>query len=99
MDIIDKIEELRKQRNWTIYRLSLESGIPQTTLATMKTRNTPVKIDALQSICEAFGITLAQFFLEDEGVEILSEQEKLLIERFRNLSTKQKSGLLELLSK
>ena len=99
MDVIDKIEKLREQRNWSVYRLSLESGIPQPTLATMKQRKTPVKLDALQAICEAFGITLAQFFLEDEQIEILSETEKKLLKEFRNLSLKQQKGLLELLTK
>ena len=99
MDVVDRIEELRIQRDWSIYRLSLESGVPQPTLATMKQRKTPVKLDALQAICEAFGITLAQFFLEDEQIEMLSEQEKRLLKEFRNLSSKQQAGLLELLSK
>ena len=98
MDVVDRIEELRKQRDWSVYKLSLESGVAQSTLATMKQRKTPIKVDALQSICEAFHITPAQFFLEDEKIEILSEQEKKLLKEFRNLSTKQQAGLLALLS-
>ena len=99
MDVVDRIEKLRKQRDWSVYKLSLESGVAQSTLATMKQRKTPIKVDALQAICEAFGITLSQFFLEDEQIEILSEQEKKLLKEFRNLSTKQQEGLLALLSK
>ena len=99
MDIVDRIEKMRNQRQWSVYKLSLESGVAQSTLATMKQRKTPVKVDALQSICEAFGITLAQFFMEDEQVEVLSEQEKKLIKEFRNLSAKQQGGLIELLSR
>ena len=99
MDVVDRIEELRKQRGWSVYKLSLESGVAQSTLATMKQRKTPIKVDALQAICEAFSITLAQFFLEDEQIEMLSEQEKILLKEFRNLSTKQQAGLLTLLSK
>lgn len=97
MDIIKKIEDLKKQRGWSDYKLSLEAGIAQSTLATMKQRKTPLKVDALQSICEAFGITLAQFFLEDEQVDILSEQERKLVENFRKLSNKKQLALLSLL--
>lgn len=97
MDIINRIEKLKKQRGWSDYKLSLESGIAQSTLATMKQRKTPLKVDALQSICDAFGITLAQFFLEDEKVEILSEQERKLVENFRKLSSKKQIALLSLL--
>ncbi len=98
MDIIERIEILKKQRGWSDYKLSLESGVAQSTLATMKQRKTPLKVDALESICEAFGITLAQFFLEDEQIEILSEQEQKLVENFRKLSHKQQIALLTLLT-
>lgn len=98
MDIIEKIEKLRKQRGWSEYKLALESGVAQSTLATMKQRKTPAKVDALQSICEAFGITLAQFFLEDEQVEILSEQERKLVENFRKLSNKKQQAIVSLLT-
>lgn len=97
MDVIKRIENLKNQRGWSDYKLSLESGIAQSTLATMKQRKTPIKIDALQSICDAFGITLAQFFLEDEQVEILSEQEHKLVENFRKMSSKKQAALLSLL--
>ena len=52
--------------------------VTQSTIASMKARNSPPKVDILQAICNAFGITLAQFFLEDEQIEVLSEQEKSL---------------------
>ena len=97
MDIIDKIEKLKNQRGWSEYKLALESGVAQSTLATMKQRKTPVKVDALQSICEAFGITLAQFFLDDEEIEILSKQERKLVENFRKLSSKKQAALMSLL--
>lgn len=98
MDIIEKIDELRKERGWSIYKLSLESGVAQSTLATMRQRKTPLKIDSLQCICEAFEITLAQFFLEDENVEILSEQESTLIEKYRALPAEKRNAILSLIS-
>ena len=92
MDVIERIEKLRKERGWTVYMLALESGVTHSTLATMYQRNTPPKIETLQLICEAFGITLAQFFLEDEKVEILSAKEKEFLTAYRKLpENKQKS--------
>lgn len=98
MDIIDKIDELRKERGWSIYKLSLESGVAQSTLATMRQRKTPLKIDSLQCICEAFDITLAQFFLEDEKIEILSAQEQALVEKYRALPSDKRNAVLSLIS-
>ncbi len=97
MDVIERIEKLRKERGWTVYTLALEAGVTQSTLATMYQRNTPPKLETLQLICEAFGITLAQFFLEDEKVEILSAKEKELLTAYRKLPENKQKALLNLI--
>lgn len=97
MDIIAKIEKLKSDRGWTDYELAQQAIITQSTIASMKARNSPPKLETLQAICNAFGITLAQFFLEDEKIEVLSEQEKILLEKFRKLSIKKQKALLDLL--
>ena len=94
MDILSKIRVLQGERNWTDYKLAQEADLPQATLATMFQRGTPPKIDTLQSICKAFGLTLAQFFLEDEAVEVLSEPEREMLAVFRKLSPKQQQALI-----
>lgn len=99
MSIIDKIDKLRNERKWTVYNLAMESGVTQSTLATMYQRKTPPKIETLQLICDAFGITLSQFFLESEETEILTAQEKELIKNFRTLSEKQKSAIITIIKK
>lgn len=98
MEVIEKIRKLQWERNWTDYKLAQEAGISQSSLATMFTRNTPPKVDTLQRICEAFGITLSQFFLEDEHIEILSEKEKSMILAFRKLPPEKQRLLIEILS-
>ena len=94
MDILSKIRVLQGERNWTDYKLALEADLPQATLATMFQRGTPPKLDTLQCICKAFGLTLAQFFLEDESVEVLSEPEREMLAAFRKLSPKQQKALI-----
>lgn len=99
MDINKKIEKLRFQRGWSMYELAQEAGITQSTLTSMIKRGNPPKIDTLECICEAFGITLAQFFMEDEQLEILSKQEKELISLFRKLHETKQQALIDLLKK
>lgn len=98
MEVIEKIRKLQWERNWTDYKLAQEAGVSQSSLATMFARNTPPKVDTLQRICEAFGITLSQFFLEDEHIEILSDKEKSLILAFRKLSLERQVLIVELLA-
>lgn len=97
MDIIAKIDKLKEERGWTDYELSQQSMVTQSTIASMKARNTPPKFDTLQAICGAFGLSLAQFFLEDEEVEVLSAQEKALLEKFRRLPDDKRKAVIELL--
>ena len=82
-----------------MYELAQEAGITQSTLTSMMKRGNPPKIDTLECICEAFGITLAQFFVQDEEIEILAKNEKRLISLFRKLSARQQQGLIELIDR
>ena len=97
MDIIAKIEKLKSDRGWTDYELAQQATITQSTIASMKARNSPPRLETLQLICNAFGISLAQFFLEDEKIEVLNDREKVLLKKFRKLSLKKQESLLNLL--
>ncbi len=97
MNVVEKIRKLQWERNWTDYKLANESNISQSSLATLYARNTPPKLEMLQSICNAFGITLAQFFLEDEEIEMLNDNEKQMLNLFRKLNATKQKALLQLL--
>ena len=75
MDILKKINQLRLDKNWSLYRISVESGVPQSTITNMFNRETLPSIITLQSICNAFGITLSDFFKEEEISENLDYAE------------------------
>ena len=96
MNVLDKIRKLQWERGWNDYKLAQAAGISQSSLASVFARNAPPKLDLLQRICEAFGITLAQFFLEDEKIEVLSEKEKQMLSIFRKLSPEKQKALIEL---
>ena len=72
-EVIERIKALCKSRGWTNYRLAKESGITYSTLCTMPSISTLIKI------CNGFGITLAQFFDENfENAAITPEQREHL---------------------
>ena len=77
MDALRKINRMRLERGWTVYRLSEESEVPQSTLVNMFNRETQPSIVTLEAICKGFGITLAEFFTEaeEEQNEVMSEKE------------------------
>jgi len=99
MNINKKIIDLCNERGWSIYELSLQTGITQSSLSSMLKRGNPPKIENLNSICEAFGITLSQFFLDSEKFEALSSKELHLISSFRKLSEDKQNALITLIDR
>ena len=98
MNVIERIHQLRLERGWTVNYLAMEAEMTQSTLNSILSRNTPPKIETLQSICNAFKITLAQFFMEDEQLELINANEKELLSCFRKLSAQKQKALLEILA-
>ena len=90
MNVLEKIDSLRNEKGWSINYLAMESGLTQSTLNNLYSRNTEPKISTLRAICGALGITLSDFFNEDEP-------EDELISRVKRLSTENKKALLQLL--
>lgn len=86
IDIIARIKELLKERGWSVYRLAKESGIPYSTLNNMfhRPKNTP-SAHTLLLICNAFGITLSDFFMEDVEEYIVTEGQRRLLDIERQL--------------
>ncbi|MDE7190924.1 MAG: helix-turn-helix transcriptional regulator [Clostridia bacterium] len=97
MDILAKIIELRNQRGWTEYKLSVESNIPQTTISSWFRKNVQPSVASLQAICNACGITLSQFFAEDEEPCQLTQAQRNLLDEFACLSACQQQTLLAFL--
>ena len=97
ININKKIHELCVARGWTLYTLSERTDIPYSTLNSSINRNSPPKIDTLQRICDAFGITLAQFFMYDEDSVIISDTEKELLDCFRAMNKEKQTLLIQLL--
>ena len=97
MDVIEKIEKLRKEKGWSVNYLANEAMLTQSTIQSMLKRNTPPKIDILESICDALGITLSEFFAESGKVTTLTEDEIEVISLYRKLPKYKKQCLKEFL--
>ena len=93
MDVIKKLNKLRLERNLSVYRLAELSGINQSTLANTFSRGTVPSIKHLELLCDTLGVTLAQFFTEDEIPVKLSPQESKLIYNYRRLPENIKSSI------
>lgn len=80
MDVLGKLHKLLDERGWTDYRLAQMSGLHESTISNIYRWNNIPTITTLESICKAFGITLSQFFADDDSdmVEVTPELKELL---------------------
>lgn len=91
MDILKRINDLRKERDWTIYRLAEESNVSQSTISNMFTRKTLPSISTLEHICDAFNITLSQFFSDEK------QAENEILRKYNMLNKEQQQVILHLI--
>lgn len=96
MDVIRRIKNLTEERGWTEYRLVKESGIAPSTISNIFHRDTLPNIYTLETICDTFGITLSQFFSEDNVLYPSKEQCAILLE-WSYLNDTQRTHLLQFL--
>lgn len=87
-----------EERGWTDYRLAKEANLSHSTVTNMFNRNNAPTLPTLESVCKAFGITLAQFFSDGSGPSELTGEQHELFSRWSTLTEEQKEALLHLMS-
>ena len=76
MDVLKRLDDLMKERGWSDYRLAQNSKLSSSTIANIRSRNTVPSVVTLESICNAFGITLAQFFADNQTMVHLTPEQR-----------------------
>ena len=101
MDVLARITKLRLNRGWTDYELAKRSGLPQSTISSWYTKNMTPSVSSLENICKGLGISLSQFFLEEDSGEatILSRQQHRLLAYASRLDPDQYESLLSFLER
>ena len=98
MDILQRILQLREEKGWSEYKLSVESGIPQSTISSWFRKKVQPSVQSLQAICDACGITLAQFFSETQEEPVcLTPSQLALLSAFSHLNNAQQAALVTFL--
>lgn len=98
MNVLEKIRKYRIERNWTEYQLAEKSELPQSTISSWYRKNQIPTIPSLEKICKAFGITLAQFFTDDNSeISPLTKTQIELLHNWNRLNERQRNIVLELI--
>ena len=98
INVLERITELREAHHWTEYQLAERSGLTQSTISSWYRKQMLPTIPSLVKICDAFGITISQFFLENEEQAIhLTQKQATLLEASTKLNSEQYNALLRFL--
>ncbi|MCM1307371.1 MAG: helix-turn-helix domain-containing protein [Butyrivibrio sp.] len=98
LNILEKITELRTERQWTEYQLAEASGLTQSTISSWYRKDMLPTLPSLIKICDAFNISVSQFFIEDNSQAVLlNEKQTKLINAASKLTSEQFNALLDFL--
>lgn len=99
MDVLKKINKMRIDRGWSVYRLAVESGVSQSTITNMFNRETLPSITTLEYVCSAFGVTLAEFFTEDVCDLAPVENNDEVLSLFNSMDDQSKECIITLMKR
>ncbi len=99
MNILQRIEALCLQRNMSKYRLSQLTGISQSAFSKMSREQSTLSLETIQRICDAFGISMAQFFSENEDYPDLTPQQREILKSWGLLSENKRNYILLMIEK
>lgn len=95
INVLERITTMREARHWTEYQLAEKSGLTQSTISSWYRKNMLPTIPSLIKICDAFGISLSQFFLDEQTqTVVLSEKQLALLNETSKLTPQQYDALI-----
>lgn len=95
INVLERITYYRTKKNWTEYQLAEKSGLTQSTISTWYRKDMLPTISSLEKICNAFGITISQFFSTDNDQFQLTTIQRNLINEANRLSEEQLQSLIK----
>lgn len=93
LDIVGRIRKENEKRGWTVYRLAKEANLSSSTLTNMMHRGTCPSLTTIENVCEAYGITLAEFLYGQDDLIHLNAEQKRHLDRWNLLTEKQQRAV------
>ncbi len=98
MELHERLKKLSTDQGISVYRLARMSDVSENYIRIIEKGNNQPSVQVLEKLVKSLGMTLAEFFRDDETILYPSCYEKNLIQAARKLDA-QKSELLLSLAK
>ena len=99
MNIMERIDDLCSKHKISKYRLSQITGISQSAFSKIARQQSSLSLDTIQRICDALGISVAQFFSEPVEYPDLTPDQVRLLNSWALLDEKKKDYALLIIEK
>ena len=78
-------------------KLAERSGLPQSTISSWYKKSMTPSFASLEKICDAFGVTLSQFFAQDDICVALTPAQREMLDKWNCLTSVQQAALAALM--
>lgn len=95
--IFEKADKLRLERGWSYYELATKANVSYSAIYNWRYRKSSPTLYLLESVCQAYGITLISFLLDEEEYADLTHEQKDLVTQWVTLTKEQKTAVLSLI--
>ena len=96
-EIYDRMDKMRLERGWSIYRLAKMANISVNSLYSWRDRQSSPTLYMIESIASAFDISPINVLLSLEEQENFDNEEKELLKHWNALSADQRKTLMNML--
>lgn len=96
MNIAGKLKKLRTDKGYSFYLVNKMSGISGQHIKGMEEGTRQPTIETLHRLLSVYGITLSEFFNEEESAYFPTKDEKRLLENFRVMDDEKSAALLKM---
>ena len=86
-----------KKRDMSKYRLSQLTGISQSSIGKIIAKESLPTMPTVEKICDALGVTMAQFFAGMDVPVSLSESQQEVLNIWNNLDEKEQNVVIQML--
>lgn len=95
-ELVDVIDKLRVEKNYSIYEMASRSAVSINTIKHLYKKKSFPSIKTIYNICNSFDIPMWLFFYQIEDKPSLASDSIFLVENYKKLSDKSKQLLTEL---
>ncbi|MCI8733410.1 MAG: helix-turn-helix transcriptional regulator [Clostridia bacterium] len=96
-ELYKKVDLLRTAKNWTIYELAQRAGVASNTIYNWRDRGSSPSLSLLSAVCDAFGISVIAFLLDENELTALTKEQTELVNLWNTLSVAQKKSIINLM--